>query len=41
MTANAKMLLVLGALASFWLAAWGARELLAGAFDPVIRSLGG
>lgn len=40
MTANTKMLLVLGALASFSLATWGLHEILAGALDPILKALG-
>jgi hypothetical protein len=40
-TARAKVNLLLAGLVCLNLAAWGARQLLVGAFDPVLRALHG
>lgn len=39
-TVRLKLWLIIGALVSANVAVWGAKQVLAGAFDPVIRSLG-
>lgn len=40
MTARAKLHILLAAFAFASLAAWGGRDVLAGLFDPILRSLG-
>lgn len=40
MTVRLKLALILGALVFFNLAIWGAKTILAGAVEPVLRSLG-
>jgi hypothetical protein len=39
-TARTKVHLVLGAFVCLNLAVWGAKQILAGAFDPILKALG-
>lgn len=41
MTASTKVKLLIAALACLNLAVYGARQVLSGLYDPIIRSLGG
>lgn len=41
MTASMKVKLLIAALACLNLAVWGAKHLMSGLYDPIIRSLGG
>lgn len=40
MTVRVKLALILGAFVSANLAIWGAKQILAGLFDPILRALG-
>lgn len=40
MTARPKLILLLGALASLGLAVYGAKEIFAGLYDPILRAVG-
>jgi len=40
MTVRMKLTLIMGALVFANLAIWGAKQLLLGAFDPILRALG-
>lgn len=40
MTVRMKLTLVLGALVSLNIAVWGAKQVLAGIYDPILRAVG-
>lgn len=40
MSVRMKLTLILGALVSLNIAIWGAKQMLAGAIDPILRGLG-
>lgn len=41
MTVRMKCALILGALVSFNMAVWGAKQMLSGSLDPILKALHG